>query len=123
MSYNYMGRMQADVGDYYGGQESLMLSLTFLNDKEEKNFGCLSSDYNELGLNLLHFKDYDLAITYYDKAAKYSNNKAFNLISLSNIALAYEKAKKYPQAIKIYNEVISNKDLSQKEYANSIYLT
>jgi tetratricopeptide (TPR) repeat protein len=117
MSYNYMGRMQAEVGDYYGGQESLMMSLKFLNDKEEKNFSCLSSDYNELGLNLLHFKDYDLAITYYDKAAKYSNNKAFNLISLSNIALAYEKAKKYTQAIKIYNEVISNKDLSQKEYA------
>ena len=117
MSYNYMAVIQAEASDYSGGQESLMMSLKFLNDKKESNFSCLSSDYNELGLNLLHFKNYDLALDYYDKSIKYSNNKAFNLIALSNKALIYEKAKKYTQAIKLYNDVLSVKEMSQQEYA------
>ncbi|KIO78254.1 histidine kinase [Pedobacter lusitanus] len=120
IAYNQMAVIESNAGDYFGAQESLMISLKFLNDKKEKHFNCLSSDYNELGLNVQNFKNFDLAIEYYDKAEKYSNNKVFNLMILNNKALVYQKTKKYAQAIKIYNEIITGTGESQKEYARAL---
>lgn len=123
-SYNYMSVMQSGAGDYFGAQESLMLSLKFLDGEKEKDFACLSSDYNELGLNSINLKRYELALSYYDKALFYYNkgiklskNTGFNLTILNNKALAYQKAKKYAQALKIYNELIPEKSKNQEEYA------
>lgn len=124
MSYNYMSVIQSNAGDYFGAQESLMLSLKFLDGEKEKDFGCLSSNYNELGLNSINLKRYELAITYcdkalfyYNKAIKYSKGTGLDLIILNNKALAYQKVKEYAQALKIYNEIIPKKSKNQKEYA------
>lgn len=117
MSYNYMAVIQSDAGDYFGAQESLMRSLKFLDVEKDKDFKCLSSNYNELGLNSLTLKKYDLALDYYNKAVKYSKSSAFTSRILNNKALAYQKSKKYLKAIKIYNDIISNDNKNQKEYA------
>ena len=56
-AYTYMGIIQAYEGDHYGGQESLLKSISYLNEHREKDQQCLSSDYHELGnicLNLQH---------------------------------------------------------------------
>ncbi|WGQ11303.1 ATP-binding protein [Pedobacter gandavensis] len=116
MSYSYMAVIQAEAGDYFGAQESLMMSLTFLNEEKKGDFSCLASDFNGLGLISLNLKKYEDAINYYDQALKYSQDTSFNLIILNNKALAYQKEKKYRQAIKLYNSILK-KNNSEKEYA------
>ncbi|QNK61004.1 ATP-binding protein [Pedobacter sp. PAMC26386] len=131
MAYNYMSALQSDAGDYFGGQESLMISLNFLDGEKGKDLSCLSSNYNELGLTSVILKKYDIAIDYYDKSINYydkamnyynkvfkrPNNNDIKLQILNNKALAYQKEKRYIQALKIFNEVIPKINKDQKQYA------
>ncbi|ALL08701.1 histidine kinase [Pedobacter sp. PACM 27299] len=117
MSYNYMAVIQSAAGDYFGAQESLMLSLTFLNEKKKEDFSCLASNYNELGLTSLNLKKYEAGVNFCDSAIKYSEDKSFDLIIMNNKALAYQKAKKYIQSINIYQEILLKENNSEKEYA------
>ncbi|WP_223191002.1 tetratricopeptide repeat-containing sensor histidine kinase [Pedobacter roseus] len=117
MAYNYMAVIQSDAGDYFGGQESLISSLKFLSERKKTDFSCISSDYNELGLNSINLKKYDEAIEYHERAIKFSNNDAFKSMFLNNKALAYQKAGNYNASIKIYSDVISKNIKSKKEYA------
>lgn len=117
MSYNYMAVIQSAAGDYFGAQESLMLSLTFLNEKKKQDFSCLASNYNELGLTSLNLKKYEAGANFFDLAIKYCDDDPFNLILLNNKALAYQKANKYSQAINIYQGILPKKKNSEKEYA------
>ena len=120
MAYNYMAVIQADAGDYFGGQESLISSLKFLNEHKKSDFSCISSNYNELGLNSLNLKKYDIAVDYYDLALKFSDNNAYKSMFLNNKALAYQKAGNYNASIKIYRNIISKNVKSKKEYARSL---
>ncbi|MGN7987569.1 ATP-binding protein [Pedobacter sp. 22226] len=116
MSYNYMAVIQSDAGDYFGGQESLTLSLRFLNEQKETDLACIASNYNELGLNSTYFKKYTDAINYYNLALRFCRNEAYRLRFLNNKALAYQKSGAYSNAIDIYNEVL-RKIRDKKEYA------
>ncbi|GAA4204840.1 hypothetical protein GCM10022289_23450 [Pedobacter jeongneungensis] len=116
MSYNYMAVIQSDAGDYFGGQESLTLSLRFLNEQKETDLACIASNYNELGLNSTYFKKYTDAINYYNLALKFCRNEAYRLRFLNNKALAYQRSGAYSNAIDIYNEVL-RKIRDKKEYA------
>ncbi|MDQ0636890.1 nitrate/nitrite-specific signal transduction histidine kinase [Pedobacter sp. W3I1] len=116
MAYNYMAVIQSDAGDYFGGQESLTLSLSFLNEQKQTDLACLASNYNELGLNSTYFKKYSDAINYYNLALKFCRNDSYKLRFLNNKALAYQKSGAYSKAIDIYNEVLI-KISDKKEYA------
>lgn len=120
VAYNYMAVIQADAGDYFGGQESLLSSLKFLDESNEKDFECLTSNYNELGKNCVTLKNYDAAIQYYDLALKFSVYKDFELVILNNKAIVYQKKKKYAQAIKIYNAVLNNNKDNKIVYARAL---
>ena len=120
MAFNYMAVIQSDAGDYFGGQESLLLSLNFLNERKKTDFSCISSNYNELGLNSLYFKKYEIALNYYDLAIKFSTNNSFKLRFQNNKALAYQKSGVYAKAIKIYNEIIPKMISDKKEYARTL---
>lgn len=119
MAYNYMAVIQSDAGDYFGGQESLTLSLGFLNEQKQTDLACLASNYNELGLNSTYFKKYTEAINYYNLALKFCGNEAYRLRFLNNKALAYQKSGAYSNAIDIYNEVL-RKIQDRKEYARAL---
>lgn len=116
MAYNYMAVIQSDAGDYFGGQESLTLSLRFLNEQKQTDLACIASNYNELGLNSTYFKKYTDAINYYNLALKFCRNEAYRLRFLNNKALAYQKSGAYSNAIDIYSEVL-RKIRDKKEYA------
>ncbi|WP_293784443.1 ATP-binding protein [uncultured Pedobacter sp.] len=117
MAYNYMAVMQSDAGDYFGAQESLIASLNFLDDDRKTDFSCISSDYNELGLNSINLRKYNEAVDFHELAIKFSNNNSFRSMFLNNKALAYQKAGNYNASIKIYSGIISKKITSKKEYA------
>jgi tetratricopeptide (TPR) repeat protein len=116
MAYNYMGLIQSDAGDYFGAQESLLTSLKFLDEKKENNINCISSDYNELGINSVSLKNYDAAIAYYDSAFRIAKEGNLQLVILNNKALVYQKKGAYAQALKLYKEIIPAKK-NKKEYA------
>jgi len=107
MAYNYMALIQSDAGDYFGGQESLLTSLTFLDTTKEKDYGCLSADYNELGLTSINLKHFDEAISFFDQALLYSKEEKFRLAFQNNKALAYQKKGAYPQALKLYRSTLA----------------
>ncbi len=116
-AYTYMGIIQAYEGDHYGGQESLLKSLTYLDEGNQKHQKCLSADYHELGNICLNLKNYDAAIDYYRKALKHIEQSGDQTIALNGIALTYQKKGDYDQAIDIYKSLLSKSKNEKKEYA------
>ncbi|WP_126971954.1 tetratricopeptide repeat-containing sensor histidine kinase [Gynurincola endophyticus] len=116
-AYTYMGIIQYGAGDYFGSQESLLQSLKHLNEKKEDHFHCFFSTYNELGRTSERLKNYNAAIDYYDRALKFTNDGDYELIVLSNKAVAFEKKQAYAAAINIYNSIIDRATNSKKRYA------
>ncbi len=116
-AYNSMAAIQSDAGDYFGSQQSLLLSLKFLNDHKEEDRYCLSSNYNELGNTSLNLRNYDAAINYYDLALTFSPNEDFEIVTLNNKAVAYQKTKQYSEAITIYKSIINDSRKNTKRYA------
>lgn len=116
-AYNSMAIIQSDAGDYFGAQQSLLSSLSFLDESKEDNINCLASNYNELGNTSQNLRNYDAAIAYYRLALKFIKNKDFKLTILNNQAVSYQKKKQYPAAIDIYNSIINDSKGNKKQYA------
>ncbi|WP_245825558.1 tetratricopeptide repeat-containing sensor histidine kinase [Sediminibacterium ginsengisoli] len=116
-AYNGMAIIQTDAGDYFGSQQSLLLSLKYLDETKEENQYCLLSDYNELGNTSLNLQNYDAAINYYNLALKFSKNQQLNRIALNNMGVAYYKKGEFKQAIEIYRSIIDSTRKNRKEYA------
>lgn len=117
LSFSNMAIIQSDAGDYFGAQESLLTSLKFLNEKKDQDFNCLSANYSELGLSSYQLKNYDTALSYYDRALKFTKYKASRLIILNNKAAVYQDIKAYPKAIETYQEIISGTKGNLTDYA------
>ena len=113
----YMGIIQTYQGDYFGGQESYLRSLSYLNERKDSNRYCLQSNYNELGNNNISLKNYDAAIGYFNKALQFTTNNDNQIIALNGKALAYQKKGAYQQADSVYNTIISFIINNPKEYA------
>lgn len=107
MAYNYMALIQSNAGDYFGGQESLLTSLKFLDTTKEKDHECLSADYNELGLTSINLKHFEEAISFFDRALLYAKEQKFRLAFQNNKALAYQKMGNYVQALKLYRSTLA----------------
>ena len=116
-SLNNMAVIQADAGDYFGSQESLMLSLRYLEETKDRDHFCLSSDYNELGNSSLNLRNYDAAIRYYNKALQFSRDDDFNTVVVNNKAMAYQKKLSFQRAIALYDSVLEKSKTDSGQYA------
>lgn len=116
-SYSSMAAIQTDEGDYFGSQESLLTSLKFLNEKKSEDFFCLSSNYNELGLNSRNLKNYKAALSYYNLALKFAEDYRMRLSILNDMAAVYRDDKHYVKALKSYHDIIASKISDQIMYA------
>jgi tetratricopeptide (TPR) repeat protein len=120
MAYNNMAVIASDEGDYYGGQETLLASLNYLHEHQERDQSCLASDYNLLGRISQNLKNYDAAIDYYDRAIALIKNEGYKAIILNNKAVVYQDKKQYAQAIAIYESVLIPSKKSKTAYARVI---
>ncbi|MET3981775.1 signal transduction histidine kinase [Mucilaginibacter sp. UYP25] len=120
MSYNYMGSIQANEGDYFGAHESLVTSLRYLDENKPIHRYCLASDYNELGMTNSNLKNFDDAIHYFDLALKFSDSKDYSLIFTNNKANAYRNKKVYAKALTLYKRVLRGFKVDDKEYARTL---
>lgn len=116
-AYNQMALIQADRGDYYGSQETLLASLKYLNDQKTADAYCLFSDYNQLGRNSSDLKNYAAAIAYYDRALGYSGDNPYKLVVLNNKANAYQQLRQYDQAIALYDSILGGSKNTPTAYA------
>lgn len=113
----FMGIIQTYQGDYFGGQESYLRSLSYLNERKDSNRYCLQSNYNELGNNNVSLKNYEAAINYFDKALQFATSNDNQIIAMNGKALAYQKKGAYQQADSVYSTIISFIRNNPKEYA------
>jgi len=101
-----MGLWQLEAGDYFSAQESLLLSIKTLDEKDSRHFGILSATYNTLANATLTLKDHATAIRYYLLALR-SAPKDLRPHFLNNIGVAYQKKGDYGKAIAIFDSALA----------------
>src|SRR5690606_18659581 len=72
VSYNHMGLIQREAGDYIGSEESLLGSMQHLNKNRQSDYYSVFYIYTTLGHNYADLKNYEVALDYYDSALKYA---------------------------------------------------
>lgn len=120
MAYANMASIQSDAGDYYGAQESLSLSLKYLDTLDQSNADHLANDYNELGMSSADLKNYDAAVAFYRIALRYTKDSIHRSSTYNNIANAYQEQQKYPDAIPIYEQLLRESDGKSEAYARRL---
>jgi len=106
-----------DEGDYFGGQETALDALRFLNIDNKEHHPYLSSNFNNLGISTYQLKDYKRATRFYEAAVKYSNDTSTSKIYINNIAKAYQDQKEFDKAISIYKQILKNEKRNSSSYA------
>jgi len=117
MAYYSMATLQQDAGDNFGSQESLSMSLKFLNEHSPAVYRSIATNYNELGLTSYNLKNYNEAIGFYNQAIEFSRDHSLTLYILNNLANAYQKKQNYQEALLLYAKVLTQKDLAPSTYA------
>jgi signal transduction histidine kinase len=115
-AYNYMATIQTDKGDHFGAQESLIISLSYLDEVKKTHRFCLGADYFELGLSSSRLKNYDAALSYFDSAYKYSDDDNYRLMITNSKANVYRRKGDYNNAIKLYEIVFNKNGKEGKEF-------
>ncbi|STD55176.1 tetratricopeptide repeat-containing sensor histidine kinase [Empedobacter falsenii] len=114
-----MGYISYYKGDWFGSQELNIEGIKLLNPQIKSEKETLSSAYNSLGQSTHELGIYKEAINYYKKAIDFSTEKDVYIINQNNIANSYCYDKQYDEAIKIYQELLKDKNTIEnpKEYA------
>jgi len=110
-----MATIQQINGDYYGSKETVTEALPYTK-KNKNHRGCIN---NALGIADKELSLYQDAIFYYEESVKDSDSFQEKLSPLSNIAVVYILQKKYDEAIKILESILSQKLLNEKSNARS----
>ena len=112
ISIRNMGIIQSLENDFLGSEASIIRSIPYFelvdNDRSLATaYSSLGSISNELG----QFSD---AIKYHNQALDYRkqlNNKLFEVYSLNDIGLTYEKQKMYLEALDYFNQAMNYDNL------------
>src|SRR5690606_26279321 len=106
--------LQEDEKDYLGSQATIIKAINLVSTISEngESLNFLSNAYNLLGVNLKNLKEYDKALVYYKKALLISKDKLNMSI---NIAELYKIKGDYTKVFDIYNELLKDPDLFEKD--------
>jgi len=111
-----MAITQGEEGDYFGSQETSLQALDYLDKKNIKHHFYLSINYNNLGAVTDYLKDYDQAISFYKQAINFSTDSANRRIYENNLALSYQYAKRYDDALAIFEHIFKQVQPKDAEY-------
>lgn len=122
-SLYYLSVLQSNIKDYIGSNSSAIKAIKIIDKHPDsfvyKNF--LWNLYNKIGLNLKHIKEYNKAIEYFDKAIEMANK--YNTLEFYetylhiniNKAELYKEIGEYDKVFDIYNTLLIDKDLKEKD--------
>ena len=114
-----MGIILTEEGDYFGGQETSIQAMVFLNEHNIKDHSYLAANYNNMGIAADNLKDYSSAIKFYESALSLSIDSISKRMYLNNKAKSLQELRQYDEALKIYTEILKNAN-NPKEYARLI---
>ena len=108
-----MAIIQSEKGDYYGSIETSLRANTFIKKKIENDTIVklvLASNYNNLGISSSNLKNFDSAVSYYNKALEYVNVEEYKFTYYNNIGDALISQKKFTQAKEYLSLALASKD-------------
>lgn len=111
---------QAELGDYYGSQETSIQALTYLDSNDSSEFNVLSSIYGNLSNVAEYLKEPEKSNEYIELAIKYSLDSTSRKVFRNNMATNYMHIKDYKKAIDIFQEIIPKTDSNSTDYARFI---
>jgi signal transduction histidine kinase len=120
MAYSSMGNIQYNAGDFYGSQESFLMSLRFLNENNKSHYSYLAGDYNNLGLVRAELNDNNGAINFYKRNLEFARDSTLIDLTWNNIAYAYQQKKDYVKAITIYRRLLRKEHKKDLNYARAL---
>ena len=115
-SFSNMAYILLMNNDFLGAQELSLKATIFLDSTNIDQHKNLVANYNTLGLATENIADYPKAISFYEKALKFSTNEISKLKIKNNIATVYRKLANYDKSISIYNEILEP-NIDSLEYA------
>lgn len=115
-----MAIILTENADYFGGQETSIRALKYLDETNPKNDFYLSANFNNLGIASQNLKDYQNSLKFYDTAIKLSHDSLNTRIYLNNKAKLYQEIKNYKEALNIFNQLLKGTNKNQAEYSRVI---
>ncbi|WP_343567521.1 ATP-binding protein [Sphingobacterium sp.] len=113
----HMGVNLYEVGDYFGAQETSLEAAKYLNSRIAEQRALLSHAYNNIANATDDLRNYDHAIPYYLLAIQYSASRENILTYKNNLAVCLRNAKRYPESIKLSEEILSKVPSGTTDYA------
>lgn len=121
-SYSYMGEIQQIMGDMYGAQETLMKGVRMLDASREQYREALAIMYNVLGNISLELKNYNEAISLFDKGfALLPARSDYGVEMVNSKAIALQRKGDYNRAIRIYDSLLQLQPANQLLSARIIH--
>ncbi|RZK40575.1 MAG: tetratricopeptide repeat-containing sensor histidine kinase [Pedobacter sp.] len=114
-----MAIISTDKGDFFGSQELSLNAISYFNEKAEKQFVYIQSNYNNLGVTYYYLKDYVQSLYFYNKAKIYTSDIQGKLIIENNIANIYRRSRDFKKSLAIYSNILSQK-ISKQEFARTL---
>ncbi|OPC47643.1 hypothetical protein BAY06_16060 [Elizabethkingia anophelis] len=116
-----MGIILTDQGDYFGAQETSLEAMKYLKEDIKADYNYINANYNNLGIASYNLKDYMKALKFYDLAIKFSSDSKDIITYSNNEANTYREQKKYPEALKVYNQILKeNNNKKSTEYSRAL---
>lgn len=118
---DYSGTSAANLANFYAGTTYLKKgdftsAILYLEDFSSSDLLIQAKAYALIGDAYMEQADYQNAVTNYNKAASYKENKFFSPGYLMKAALAYEKMNDKDGALKCYNKIVT--DFAKASEAN-----
>jgi len=110
---DYSGTESANLASYYAGvaflkQGDFKSAILYLEDFSSSDLLVQARAYSLIGDAYMEQEDYVNAVTFYNKAADYNDNKYFSPGYLMKAALAAELMDDKASAIKSYNKIVKD---------------
>ncbi|NMH89000.1 tetratricopeptide repeat-containing sensor histidine kinase [Flavivirga algicola] len=123
--YGSIALMQRNEYDYIGGQSNIIraINLTLAMPKTKESLDELYTLYNILGLISVGLEEYDEALNYYEKALSINDEFLVDyfvntLHTKINIAELYRKRGDYDEALAVYNGLLKDITINDKDPAS-----
>ncbi|MDH5366246.1 MAG: tetratricopeptide repeat protein [Cyclobacteriaceae bacterium] len=110
---DYRGTAAANLANFYAGvaflkKEDYVSSILYLEDFSSSDILVQAKAYALIGDAYMQQNDFQNAVSYYNKAASYKENKYFSPGYLMKAALAYEKLNDKQGALKCYEKIVND---------------
>ena len=112
ISYNNIGLVYSDKGDYDKALEFLNKAMTIRKAKLGEEHTDVATSYNNIGVVYYNKEDYDKALEYYNKAltiwkSKLGEEHTDVATFYNNIGLVYSDKGDYDKALEYYNKALT----------------